>query len=118
MIVGIGNDIVLINRVVKAIENKRFLEKCFTEKEIELISKNSRVSASNFSVKESFVKALGTGFTNVDIKDIEVLRNELGKPYINVLGKLKAHVDDNLNILVTISHSDEYVVSTVVIERC
>lgn len=117
MIIGIGNDIILIKRVTNAIKNPRFLKKCFSENEILMINKKNKISASNFSAKEAFVKALGTGFINTNIKDIEVLRDEFGKPYINLLGDAKSKFPDDAKIFVTISHSDEYVMSTVVIER-
>lgn len=116
MIIGIGTDIVLIKRVTDAIKNERFLQKYYSENEIKLIKNNYKIAASNFSVKESYVKALGTGFRNIDLKEIEVLRDDLGKPYINLLGLLKMKNDINTNVFVTISHSDEYVTSTVVIE--
>lgn len=118
MIVGIGTDIIEIDRVIKSCENKRFLQKYFSEKEILLIEKKTSICASNFCVKESFVKALGTGFRNIDAKDIEVLRDNLGAPYINLIGNLKDLFDDSVvNIFVTISHSNKYVTSTVIIER-
>ncbi len=118
MIVGIGTDIVLIKRVVKACERERFLKKYFSADEIELIKKNNKISASNFCAKESFVKAIGTGFRNIDAKDIEILRDDLNKPYIKLNGNLKNMFDENVNIFVSISHTDEHVTSTVVIERC
>ncbi len=118
MIVGLGTDIVLIDRVIKAIKNDRFINKIYSENEIKLIKQNQNISASNFCVKESFVKALGTGFRNINPSEIEVLRNELGQPFINLCGSLKAEVDADINIFVSISHSDEYVTSTVVLERC
>lgn len=118
MIVGLGTDIILIDRVVEAIDNKTFLNKIFSENEILMIEENKKVSASNFCVKEAYVKALGTGFRNINPKDIEVLRDDLGKPYINIIGKLREKIENDTNILVTISHSDEYVTSTVIIERC
>ncbi len=118
MILGIGTDIVEIDRVVNATKNPRFLEKYFSENERKIFEKSIRRVASNFSVKESYVKALGSGFRNIDPKEIEVLRDEFGKPYINVTGKLKTKVTENVDIFVSISHSKKYVVSTVVIERC
>lgn len=117
MIVGIGTDIILISRVVSAIENKKFLNKYFSSKEIILINNKKNVSASNFCVKESFVKAMGTGFRNINPKEIEVLRDDLGKPYINLIGGLKNKINKDFKIFVTISHTDEYVTSTVIIER-
>lgn len=118
MIIGIGTDIVEIDRVLKAAENKRFLTKYFSEKENELINQNENICASNFCAKEAFVKAYGTGFRNIEPKDIEILRNELGKPYINLIGKAKNLFNgEQVSIFLTISHSQKYVTSTVVIER-
>ncbi len=117
MIVGLGTDIVLIDRVVKATLNKRFIDKYYSENEKKLLNKNIRYSASNFCAKEAFVKALGTGFRNIDLKEIEILRNELGQPYINTYGDLKNKISEDMNFFVSISHSDEYVTSTVIIER-
>lgn len=118
MIIGIGTDIVEIDRVLKSAENKRFLTKYFSEKENELINEDRNICASNFCAKEAFVKAYGTGFRNIEPKDIEILRNELGKPYINLIGKAKNLFNgEKVSIFVTISHSQKYVTSTVVIER-
>ena len=65
MIIGIGVDIIEIERVRQAIRNnKNFLSKLFTEREIDyFISRNmnSEVIAGNFAAKEAVSKALGTG---------------------------------------------------------
>lgn len=85
MIKGIGNDIIEIKRIAKAVENSQFLEKHFTNNEIELFNirkNNIEVIAGNFVVKEAVSKMLGTGFRNFSLIDIEVLRDELGKPYV------------------------------------
>ena len=86
MIIGIGVDIIEIERVRQAIQNnKNFLSKLFTEKEIDyFISRkmNSEVIAGNFAAKEAVSKALGTGIRGFSFKDIEILRNELGKPEV------------------------------------
>lgn len=86
MIIGIGVDIIEIERVRQAIQNnKNFLSKLFTEREIDyFISRNmnSEVIAGNFAAKEAVSKALGTGIRGFSFKDIEILRNELGKPEV------------------------------------
>ena len=55
MILGVGTDIIEIERIKKAIERTpKFLEKTFTEKEIELFkSKSMKVEsiAGNFAAK-------------------------------------------------------------------
>ncbi|MGL4848601.1 MAG: holo-ACP synthase [Clostridium sp.] len=122
MIYGIGNDIIEINRIQKAIERtESFLFKVFTEEEIEYFkSKNMKMEtiAGNFAGKEAFSKALGTGFRGIGLRDIEILRNSLGRPYIKVseeivekfkLEKSKFHV--------TISHNKTSAIAMVIIEE-
>lgn len=86
MIVGIGNDLIEVERVIKACNRERFLEKCFTARERELIKNDKRKASDNFAVKEAVAKMFGTGFHGISVNEIEVLRNELGAPYINLYG--------------------------------
>ena len=114
MIVGLGNDIIEIDRIQKAINNGRFLEKYFTEKENKLFAeRKNKVEciAGNFAVKEAVSKVLGTGFRKFGLTDIEVLRDDLGKPYI-ILHNNAKDIADSLkinNFFVTISHCKKYV---------
>ena len=86
MILGVGTDIIEIDRIKNAIDNTPgFLEKVFTEREVEELSKNTlRVEsvAGNFAVKEAVSKAVGTGIRGFSFRDIEVFRDELGKPIV------------------------------------
>jgi holo-[acyl-carrier protein] synthase len=46
-----------------------------------------RYLSNNFACKEALSKALGLGFSNgVSLKEIEVLRDKKGKPYIKLSG--------------------------------
>ena len=87
MIIGIGNDLIEIERVVKACEKEHFLKRCFTEAEQELIVRDAKKAADNFAVKEAVSKMFGTGFREIVPVEIECLRDELGKPYVNLYGK-------------------------------
>lgn len=121
MIVGVGTDIIEISRIKKAVEQNNFLKKCFTEKELEFFkSKNDNAQhmAGNFASKEAVSKSLGTGFRNFGLKDIEILRNELGCPYVNLYGKAKelALELEIKNFQISISHCHEYAVAFVVAE--
>lgn len=120
MIIGIGTDIIEIDRINKAVINtKEFLNKTFTEKEIELFSEKkmrAQTIAGNFAAKEAFVKALGIGMRGITFKDIEVLRDELGKPYINLSDKVKEKYSFKFNVLVSISHNKENAISFVILE--
>lgn len=87
MIIGIGIDLIEVDRVIKACKKQGFLNRYFTDSEIALINKDINKSADNFAVKEAVSKMLGTGFGQVAPIDIEVLRNKNGKPYVNLYGK-------------------------------
>ncbi|OON95950.1 MAG: holo-[acyl-carrier-protein] synthase [Candidatus Epulonipiscium fishelsonii] len=118
MIKGIGTDIIEISRIAQAIERSPcFLEKAFTQQELIQNPKVQSLSG-NFATKEAVSKAFGTGFREFNLQDIEVLRDRLGKPYINLYGnaKLLAQKQNITNISVSISHCKEYAVSFVVAE--
>lgn len=111
MIIGIGTDLVEIERVKKACENEAFLTRYFTEKEIDLIKSDTRKSASNFAVKEAVSKVFGTGFGKTSPIDIEVLRDKFGKPYVNLYNDALSRANEmNIkNIHISISNTNKYV---------
>ena len=118
MIIGIGNDIIEIERVRKACSKGSFLTRYFTTKEINLFGEKAKSLAGNFCVKESVAKAFGTGFREFSPIDIEVLRDELGKPYVNLYGKAE-EIAVGLGIKkihVTISNLKELAEAVVVLE--
>jgi holo-[acyl-carrier protein] synthase len=86
MIIGIGTDLIEIERVAKACEHNKFLLKYYTMQEIKLYGTSPVKLAGNFAVKEAVSKMLGTGFRNIKPIEIEVLRDTLGKPYVNLYG--------------------------------
>ena len=104
MIIGIGTDIIEIERIRKTIENTNFLTRFFSD------------IAGNFAAKEAFSKAIGTGFRDFKLEDISILRDSLGKPYIKLSGELSEKFGE-LKIHVSISHSEKYATSYVVIEE-
>ena len=121
MIYGIGTDIVLINRIKNS---AAFAKKILSSQEYILwkdysSAKQKIFLAKQFACKEALVKALGTGFRNdVFPKDIEILRDDLGKPYINSEGSLKKIFSD-LEITashVSIADETDYVVAFAIIE--
>lgn len=110
MILGVGTDIIEIDRIKKACENENFLLRIFTDEERNQAAGNIRILAGDFAVKESVAKVFGTGFQGFLPKDIEVLRNELGKPYVVLYnGALELyHNMKMINLHVTISNSKKY----------
>ena len=116
MIIGIGNDIVEIERFDKVNNWESFQNRYYTQDEISASKGRTSFFAANFSVKESVAKMMGTGFREFGLKDIEVLRDELGKPYVNLYGKAKELADriGITKIFVSISDTDKLVVTTAV----
>ena len=122
MILGIGTDIIEIERIKVAIERTpSFLSKAFTEKERELFkSKGMRVEtiAGNFAAKEALSRALGTGFRGYSLQDFEILRDNLGKPIVNISKEARDKIGDRkLNINVSISHNKSNAIAFAIVEE-
>ncbi|MCR5792592.1 MAG: holo-ACP synthase [Lachnospiraceae bacterium] len=118
-IVGIGTDLVEIDRMQKAYEKKAFRKRVFTDKEQELICESVQRAAGNFAVKESVAKMFGTGFLHFNPIDIEVLRDEKGCPYVVLYdGALQLATDRKINkIHVSITNTKVYASAFVVGEN-
>ena len=121
MIVGIGNDIIEIERVEKAISKEGFIAKVFTQREIENIGKRgnrAETYAGIFSAKEAISKAIGTGVREFALTDLEILNDDLGKPYVIVSDKLNKIIQrkkENYQIEIAISHSKKYATAMAII---
>ena len=92
MILGIGNDVIDIRRVEKAIERygERFLNRIFTTVERERSDgKPGRAAsyAKRFAAKEACAKALGTGLrAGVFWRDMGVVNLPSGRPTMKLTG--------------------------------
>lgn len=121
MIVGIGNDIIEIERVEKAISTEGFKAKVYTQREIENIVKRgnrTETYAGIFSAKEAISKAIGTGVREFSLTDLEILNDDLGKPYVIVSDKLNKIIQrkkENYQIEIAISHSKKYATAMAII---
>ena len=124
-ILGIGVDIVENKRFKKAIKNKKLIKRLFTLSEIKnssLIKDKSSFFSKKFAAKESFSKALGTGFKKgLNFKDIEILNNNLGKPFIRLNKKLQKIIlkrlkVKNFELFLSISDEKEYSIAFTIIQ--
>ena len=87
MIIGIGNYLVEISRFENMTNQPGFADRYFTEREVCASKGRPSFFAANFSVKESVSKVFGTGIRGFSLKEIEVLRDDFGKPYVNLYGR-------------------------------
>ncbi|MCD8036742.1 MAG: holo-ACP synthase [Clostridiales bacterium] len=121
MIKGIGTDILEIVRFEKLISNNSFMTKYYTEKERAYIAARpnmTETAAAMFCAKEAAAKAIGTGFRDFSPKDIEILHEDNGKPYIVLGSKAEETVKKSgmVNFNVSMSHCRTYATAFVTAE--
>lgn len=89
--IGIGTDIVEINRVQQAAERRgqRFLRRIFTAGErlyCEGKKQKWQCYAARFAGKEAVLKALGTGLSGCRWTEIELVSSASGQPRVLLAG--------------------------------
>jgi holo-[acyl-carrier protein] synthase len=108
-----------VSRIIEASQKERFVERFFTIEEKKIFDKKPSSIAGNFAVKEAVAKMFGTGFRGFNLKDIEVLRDEVGKPYVALYNNAEK-IANELNIKkihVSISDTDTYAIAYVIGEE-
>ena len=124
-ILGIGVDITQNKRIRTLIKNKNFINRTFGSKEIIISNKilnKTNYFAKRFAAKEAFTKALGTGFrNNLNLKDIEILNDKIGKPYYVKTKKLdqiiyKQFKQKKYNLLLSISDENDYSIAFAILQ--
>ena len=125
-IVGNGVDIIENRRIKKSLKIKGFINRVFTQKEINKSKKlNDKVNflAKRFAAKEAFVKALGEGFrNNVNFNDIEILNDKKGRPLINISKNIKKILKkkfklNKYKIFLSLSDERKYSIAYVIINK-
>jgi holo-[acyl-carrier protein] synthase len=116
MISGIGTDIVELDRIKRISERQeKFIDRILTDAEkieYKKLSDKRKIEflAGRFAAKEAFAKAAGTGIGHeLSFLDIEIAVDEKGKPFI-----VKPYRD---GVHLSISHSRDFAVAQVVIEK-
>jgi holo-[acyl-carrier protein] synthase len=109
MILGIGVDIIEINRFEQGVAKEAFLRKVFTPKEIKECRMSIHASkrfAEKFAIKEAFMKAIGAGIhQQVWFTNIEVLQNRNGQLKIFPQKKAKQYFDELMAKSIHIDYS-------------
>ncbi len=123
MQVTTGVDIIEVERIKDAVNKigDNFLNKIYTEQEIEYCNKSKKMKyqhfAGRFAAKEATFKAIST---HIDCKEdalwkeIEIINDKEGKPAINVAKLKKGRLENLKNIDISISHIKDYAIASVV----
>lgn len=112
MILGIGTDLAVIERIEKAIvrHGNRFARRILTDYELECYAQHARPAAylaKRFAAKEAASKALGTGIGVVSWHDLEVRSTPSGAPELKLYGAAAARYQEYPAIRCHLSITDE-----------
>ena len=122
---GLGIDIVEIERMREIIERTpSFTTRVFSPDECAYCDAKANPAAhyaTRFAAKEAVMKALGTGFRfGVGVRDIEVVRDRLGKPTAVLSGRAAQVAEElgvrSLNISLSYTHTEAVACAMVVTE--
>ena len=118
---GIGTDIITISRIEKSLEKPNFITRVYGKNEIIAFASGDRLRvnslAANFAAKEAFGKALGTGVRGFELYEVEILRDDLGKPYFVLSGNANEIVESkHLTCHVSLSHEGDKAIAFVAME--
>ena len=124
MIVGLGIDLVTIERVAQVLvrHRTRFASKVLTKSELaefDRVPSPARFLAKRFAAKEAFAKALGTGIgAAVAWQDLQVAHSPAGQPMFEVRGAAANSLRRRGIVAQHLSISDEqaHAVAVVVLE--
>jgi holo-[acyl-carrier protein] synthase len=123
MIVGVGIDIIEVDRVAeKLAKGNGFREKIFSAEEISFCEAKPAAAqhyAGRFAAKEAFLKAAGQGLAmGFELKHIKILQEESGRPIIALSGSFEEHAKKShwRTIHVSLSHIKSAACAVVIIE--
>ncbi len=104
MIIGIGVDLVDINRIERLLQKygEPFIQKVFTQEEQAYATTSAhpaRAFANRFAAKEAAAKALGTGMRGgIGWRDVEISRAPSGAPSLCFHGRAYEKLNSRLPI--------------------
>jgi holo-[acyl-carrier protein] synthase len=122
LIIGIGVDVVHVQRLSRWRSVPGLLERYFHPQELSAaLSKGSNVDlslAARFAAKEAFGKALGSGLYGIVLKDIMVLNSHNGKPEVGLFGTAQRAFErsgaDKVHISLT--HERDNAIAMIILE--
>ena len=126
VIIGNGVDIVENKRIKNSLKIKGFINRVFTQNEInksKKLTNKTNFFAKRFAAKEAFVKALGEGFrNNINFNDIDISNDNKGKPSINISNNIKKFLKKKLKlnkykIFLSLSDENKHSIAYVIINK-
>jgi holo-[acyl-carrier protein] synthase len=117
MIIGIGIDLVDLKRISELMSD-RFIDRILSKEEQKLYfniaAENTKLSfvGGRFAAKEALFKAFSKGDGRANYIDFSILNDEFGAPYV-----ISKHIEERHHVHISITHTDEYAMAYVMIEK-
>ncbi len=109
-----GIDLVEISKFDSLLNDKAFIDKVFNKEEMDYINKHyaAQTMAGLYASKEAMLKAMKKGINNYSLKDVLILHEDSGAPYIVLQGDIQRDYKLD-NISLSISHDGLYAIAIV-----
>ena len=122
MVIGLGIDVVKVERLKYWMDKKELLKRFFHPAELSdayARGKGAVMSlAVRFAAKEAYGKALGTGLRGFSLTDIQVRNDKLGKPEMVLYGNAEEALKKfgGKRVLISLTHEEENGIAIALIE--
>lgn len=113
---SVGLDLTEIGRIEKSMKNPKFCTRVLGPEEyLQLSGRNfpPQSVAASFCAKEAFSKAVGTGLSGFDLRDVQLLRSVSGKPELRLSGSALM-LAGGMSFSVSVTHTNAFAAVTVV----
>lgn len=119
-----GIDIIEVNRIQDSIEKlgDRFLKRVYTEQEISYCESRKTQKfqsySARFAAKEAVFKAISSLIDNkydVKWKEIEIVNDETGRPFVKLNGSLEELLGNKVEIDISLSHIKETAIANAIV---
>ncbi len=122
MILGVGIDVVHVERIRRWKEIDGLYDRFFHPEELAVALPRGEVGilslAARFAAKEAFGKAIGSGLRHFSLREIAVLNDSSGKPFMVLTGRAEEAFKEigGRRIVVSLSHEKDNALAVVIIE--
>jgi len=112
-----GVDVVELERFARILKvgGQQFLNRVYTEAELAFCAGRLPQLAARFAGKEAISKTLGTGIRGIHWRDLEVLSDQYGRPFVSLYGCAAARAKQMqlFTWTISLSHSPTFVIAFV-----
>jgi holo-[acyl-carrier protein] synthase len=123
MVIGIGIDIIEIDRIKQSVDEygDRYLQKVYTPDELKYcLSKKNKYQhlAARFAAKEAIYKAISSNWNSeLSWQDMEIINAPNGMPEVKFKGNLEKFLSNEKSLKISMSHSRDYVACVAIVYK-